>query len=162
METFPDKEVSIRLNAATKVPQFFSPAAGDWIEAEVTPDMFAKTIHRSKPSYTMEGDILKVEGDRLLMQDPTGKEVSLRLTKDTKFEGVAKEGDQVRVEFTPDREGPSRPDRWLDRLSLRIVQSGGAAFKRLLPTSYAQFHPPRREPRTKASEPRTNDFRHPS
>ena len=58
--------------------------------------------------------ILKVEGDRLLMQDPTGKEVSLRLTKDTKFEGVAKEGDQVRVEFTPDREGPSRPDRWLD------------------------------------------------
>ena len=84
VETFPDKEVSIRLNAATKVPQFFSPAAGDWIEAEVTPDMFAKTIHRSKPSYTMEGDILKVEGDRLLMQDPTGKEVSLRLTKDTK------------------------------------------------------------------------------
>jgi hypothetical protein len=107
IEPFPGRKVRVRVNDHTEMPQNFLPMPGDWIEAQVTPDLHARMMQRSQPAYTMEGDLLDVEGNLFVLIDASGKEVSLRLGPDTKIEGKSKVGDWIRVEFTPDRKAVS-------------------------------------------------------
>jgi hypothetical protein len=107
LEPFPGRKVRVRVNDHTEMPQNFLPMPGDWIEVQVTPDLHARMMQRSQPAYTMEGDLLDVEGNLFVLVDASGKEVSLRLSPETKIEGKSKVGDVIRVEFTPDRKAVS-------------------------------------------------------
>jgi hypothetical protein len=107
IEPFPGRKVRVRVNEHTKMPENFLPMPGDWIEAQITPDLHASMMQRSSPAYTMEGDLLDVEGNLFVVVDASGKQVSLRLSPDTKIKGKSKVGDWIRVEFTPDRKAVS-------------------------------------------------------
>jgi hypothetical protein len=107
IEPLPGRKVRVRVNDHTTMQQNFLPMPGDWIDAEVTPDLYARMMQRSTPAYTMEGGLLDVEGNLFILEDASGKEVSLRLSPETKIEGKSKVGDWIRVEFTPDRKALS-------------------------------------------------------
>ena len=74
VETSPGKQVTARTGGNTKFDGNFKGAAGDWIEAMVTPDMLLQSVKKSTPAYTMEGDVLKVDGDFLTVTGEGGKE----------------------------------------------------------------------------------------
>lgn len=107
IEPFPGKKVRVRVNEHTEMPENFLPMPGDWIDAQVTPDLHARMMQRASPAYTMEGGLLDVEGNLFVVVDASGKQVSLRLGPDTKINGKSKVGDWIRVEFTPDRKAVS-------------------------------------------------------
>jgi hypothetical protein len=102
IETSPGKQVTARTGNNTKVDGSFKGMQGDWIEATVTPDMHIQSIKKSTPAYTLEGDLLKVDGDFLTITGEGGKEVRLQTGKDTKLTGSHKVGDRIRAEYTPD------------------------------------------------------------
>jgi hypothetical protein len=102
VETSPGKQVTARTGGNTKFDGNFKGVAGDWIEATVTPDMLLQSVKKSTPAYTLEGDVLKVDGDFLTMTGEGGKEVRLQSGKDTKLSGNHKVGDRIRAEYTPD------------------------------------------------------------
>jgi hypothetical protein len=107
IEPFPGRKVRVRVNEHTRMPENFLPMPGDWIDAQVTPDLHARMMQRSSPGYTMEGGLLDVEGNLFVVVNASGKQVSLRLSPDTKIKGKSKVGDWIRVEFTPDRKAVS-------------------------------------------------------
>lgn len=51
-------------------------------------------------SQTIEGDVLKIEGEFYTVHDTTGHEVRVHVDKTTKVEGVIKTGDKVNVQVT--------------------------------------------------------------
>jgi len=102
VETSPGKQVTVRTGGNTKFDGNFKGREGDWIEATVTPDMHIQSVKKSTPAYTLEGDVLKVDGDFFTVMGEGGKEVRLQSGRDTKLSGSHKVGDRVRAEFTPD------------------------------------------------------------
>ena len=102
IETGPGRQESIRAENNTRFEGGYKGMEGDWIEALVAPDMQIKSLKKSTPAYTVEGDILTVTGDLLVVKDPAGKETRLQIGKDTKVAGTHKVGDRIRAEYTPD------------------------------------------------------------
>jgi hypothetical protein len=104
LETSPGKQVSIRSGQSTKFESDYKGMTGDWIEALVTPDMHLQSLKKSTPAYMVEGSVLKVEKDSLVVKDSSGKEIRLRMGKDAKIQGSHKVGDSVKAVFTPEGE----------------------------------------------------------
>jgi hypothetical protein len=102
VESSPGRQVTIRSEKNTKFDGSFKAAAGDWIEATVTPDMHIASLKKSTPAYTLEGDVLKVDGDFLTVTSEGGKEVRLQSGSGTKLTGSHKVGDRIRAEYTPE------------------------------------------------------------
>jgi len=102
VETAPGQRVSVRAGANTKFEGNNKGAEGDWIEAVVTPDMHLESLKKSTPAYTVEGSILKVDGDLFVVKDDKGKEIRLKKAGDTKVSGSNKVGERVRAEYTPE------------------------------------------------------------
>jgi len=104
IETSPGRQVSIRSGQNTKFESDYKGMIGDWIEARVSPDMHLQSLKKSTPAYMVEGNVLKVDKDFLVVKDSSGKEIRLRTGKDAKIEGSHKVGDSIRAEFTPEGE----------------------------------------------------------
>jgi hypothetical protein len=102
LETSPGRQVNIRAGKATKFEGNYQGTDGDWVEATVTPDMHIQSIKKSTPGYTMEGSVLKVDGDFFVVKDDQGKEIRLQKGNDTKLIGTHKVGERIRAEYTPD------------------------------------------------------------
>jgi hypothetical protein len=102
IETSPGKQVTARTGNITKFEKNFKGMEGDWIEAMVAPDMLIQSVKKSTPAYTLEGDVLKVDGNFLTVTGEGGKEVRLQTGKDTQLTGSHKVGDRIRAEYTPD------------------------------------------------------------
>ena len=49
---------------------------------------------------TVQGDVLKIDGDSYVVKDMTGKEIRLHVDKTTKLEGDFKAGDQIEAQAT--------------------------------------------------------------
>jgi hypothetical protein len=113
LETSPGRQVSIRSGQSTKFESDYKGMTGDWIEALVTPDMHLQSLKKSTPAYTVEGSVLKVEKDFLVVKDSLGKEIRLRMGKDAKIQGSHKVGDSIKAEITPEGQvlsiKPSKP-----------------------------------------------------
>jgi hypothetical protein len=100
IETAPGKESRVHVGKDTKMD---APSMiGDWIQAQVTPEGHAKWIKKSAAAHTVEGDLLKVDGDFYVVKDLEGKEVRLHATKDTKMGTSFKVGDRIQAEVTPE------------------------------------------------------------
>ncbi len=58
----------------------------------------------SRPStpQTVKGNVLNIEGEFYVVQDPTGHEVRLHVTKDTKADGLVKVGSKIEATMTPE------------------------------------------------------------
>lgn len=52
------------------------------------------------PSGTVQGDLLKIEGEFYVVKDASGKEVRLHVDKSTKLEGAFKAGDKIEAQAT--------------------------------------------------------------
>jgi hypothetical protein len=102
IETSPGNQASVRTSNNTKFEENYKGMAGDWVEALVTPDMHLQSLKKSTPAYTVEGSVLKADGDFVVVKDSSGKEIRLKTGKDTKFQGSHKVGDNIRAEFTPE------------------------------------------------------------
>lgn len=56
---------------------------------------------KGAPFRTIDGKILKIEGEYYVVEDLNGKEFRLHVSKETKYlEGRKKVGDKIRVEIT--------------------------------------------------------------
>jgi hypothetical protein len=102
VETAPGQQVSVRTGKHTKFEGNNKGAEGDWIEAVVTPDMHLESLKKSTPAYTVEGSILKVDGDLFVVKDDKGKEIRLQKGGNTKLSGTNKVGERIRAEYTPE------------------------------------------------------------
>ena len=102
LETSPGRQASIRAGEGTKFEGDYKGIDGDWIEALVTPDMHIQALKKSTPAYTVEGSVLKVEGDFFVVKDDSGKEMRLQTGGDTKMVGTHKVGERIKAEYTPD------------------------------------------------------------
>jgi len=102
VETAPGTQASIRAENNTKFEGGYKGSEGDWIEALVTPDMQIKSLKRSIPAYTVEGDVLTASGDTFVVRDSGGKEIRLQIGKNTKVAGTYKVGDRIKAEYAPD------------------------------------------------------------
>jgi len=102
VETAPGSQVSMRAGSATKFDSDYKGVEGDWIEALVTPDMHIQSLKKAPPAYTVEGSVLRVDGDFLVLKDTSGKETRLQTSRDTKMEGSHKVGERIRAEYAPD------------------------------------------------------------
>jgi hypothetical protein len=74
-------------------------------------------------SAGVNGDVLYWEGEELIVKEISGREVRLRVTAETKIEGVAgplKTGDKIAAQVTPEGRALS--------ITLQIPGSGGTAI----------------------------------
>ncbi len=66
--------------------------------------MAAMTYAAGQPmaagSQTIQGDLLKIEGEFYVVKDAAGKEVRLHVDKSTKLEGALKAGDKIEAQAT--------------------------------------------------------------
>jgi len=66
--------------------------------------MAAMTYAADQPmaagSQTIQGNLLKIEGEFYVVKDAAGKEVRLHVDKSTKLEGMLKTGDKIQAEAT--------------------------------------------------------------
>jgi ketosteroid isomerase-like protein len=102
IESAPSKEVRVSSPLDATTDETGKSLLGEWIEAQISSDLHVTGIKRSPAGYAVEGELIKAEGDVYIVTDGPGKNVQLRLTKDTKGEGTFKIGDKIRAEFTPD------------------------------------------------------------
>jgi hypothetical protein len=102
VETAPGQQVSVRAGTTTKFDGNNKGMEGDWIEAVVTPDMHLESLKKATPAYTVEGSILKVDGDLFVVKDDNGKEIRLQTGRDAKLSGTNKVGERIRAEYTPE------------------------------------------------------------
>jgi len=102
VETGAGTQTDMRVNKSTKFDGDYKGIQGDWIEANVSQDGSILWLKKSSPGYTLEGDILKVEGDVFVVKDVSGKEIRLQKASDTKIVGSHKVGERIRAEYTPD------------------------------------------------------------
>jgi exosome complex RNA-binding protein Csl4 len=63
-------------------------------------DKAAETIPITSGLQTVQGDVLKIEGDSYVVKDMTGKEIRLHVDKTTKLEGSFKAGDKIEAQVT--------------------------------------------------------------
>jgi len=103
IEKSPGVQTHILVGKNTRREDGYMPQAGDWIQAEVMRDRTAKKIRRAQTSgYTMEGTLLRIEGTEYVIQDSgDGKEMRLRITKETALDPTIKRGQAIDVEYTP-------------------------------------------------------------
>ena len=102
IESAPGKEVRVSAPLDAGVDDNGKSLIGEWIEAQISSDLHVTSIKKSAPRYTIEGDLMKIEGDVYIVADGPGNRVQLKLTKDTKVDGTYKIGDKIKAEFTPD------------------------------------------------------------
>jgi hypothetical protein len=66
--------------------------------------MAAMTYAADQPmaagSQTIQGDLLKIEGEFYVVKDAAGQEVRLHVDKTTKLEGALKAGDKIEAQAT--------------------------------------------------------------
>jgi hypothetical protein len=60
----------------------------------------AATDMVESPTLTVNGDLLKVDGEFYVVKDITGKEFRLHVDKTTKLDGAIKVGDKVEAQAT--------------------------------------------------------------
>jgi hypothetical protein len=104
VETAPGTKTDIRASKLTKFEDGYKGMQGDWIEAMVGQDGAIQWLKKSTPGYSLEGDVIKAEGDLFLVKDLSGKEIRLKMGKDTKVVGSHKVGERIRADFTPEGE----------------------------------------------------------
>jgi len=63
-------------------------------------DKAAETIPITSGLQTVQGDVLKIEGDSYVVKDMTVKEIRLHVDKTTKLEGSFKAGDKIEAQVT--------------------------------------------------------------
>ena len=63
-------------------------------------DKVAETTPITPGLQTVQGDVLKIEGDSYVVKDMTGKEIRLHVDKTTKLEGSFKAGDKIEAQVT--------------------------------------------------------------
>jgi ketosteroid isomerase-like protein len=102
IESAPGKEVRVSAPLDPTVDESGKSLIGEWIEAQISSDLHVTSIKKSAPRYTVEGDLIKTDGDVYIVADGTGNHVQLKTTKDTKLDGSYKIGDKIKAEFTPD------------------------------------------------------------
>jgi ketosteroid isomerase-like protein len=102
IESAPSKEIRVSAPLDTAVDENGRAFVGEWIEAQISSDLHVIAIKKAPPTYTIEGDLIKMEGDTYIVADSPGNPVTLKLNKDTKADGTAKVGDRIRTEFAPD------------------------------------------------------------
>jgi ketosteroid isomerase-like protein len=102
IESAPGKEVRVSAPLDPTVDDSGKLLIGEWIETQISSDLHVTSIKKSAARYTVEGDLIKTDGDVYIVADATGNHVALKVTKDTKLDGSYKIGDKIRVEFTPD------------------------------------------------------------
>jgi hypothetical protein len=102
VETGPNTQTQVRVDKDTKFEDNYQGMAGDWIEGIVTPEMHMKSVKKSTPAYTVEGGVLKVDGDFFVVKDTAGKEIRLQMDNKTNMTGTHKVGDWVKAVYTPD------------------------------------------------------------
>lgn len=102
VETGPGTQTDMRVSKLTKFENDYKGIQGDWIEANVSQDGSILWLKKSSPAYTLEGDVLKMEGDVFVVKDASGKEIRLQKGSDTKIVGSHKVGERIRAEYTPD------------------------------------------------------------
>jgi hypothetical protein len=102
VETGPGTQTDIRASKLTKFDDGYKGMQGDWIEAMVGQDGAILWLKKSAPGYSLEGDVFKADGDLVFVKDLSGKEVRLKMGKDTKVVGSHKVGERIRAEYTPD------------------------------------------------------------
>jgi hypothetical protein len=99
------KEIRLHVDKTSKLEGVVK--AGDKIEAQVTEQGHALSI--TKPlvadaqiagPQTVQGDVLKMDGDVYIVKDMTGKEIRLHVDKTSKLEGVVKAGDKIEAQVT--------------------------------------------------------------
>jgi exosome complex RNA-binding protein Csl4 len=99
------KEIRLHVDQTTKLEGAIR--AGDKIEAQVTEKGHAVSI--AKPlvadaqtpgPQTVNGDVLKIEGEFYTVKDMTGKEVRLHADKTTELTGAVKAGDKIEAQVT--------------------------------------------------------------
>jgi uncharacterized protein YdeI (BOF family) len=79
----------------------------------IVPFMFAMVLSVGMASFsyaadsmapastkTLQGDLLKIDGEFYVVKDMTGKEIRLHVDKTTALEGVIKTGDKIEVQAT--------------------------------------------------------------
>jgi hypothetical protein len=59
VEIAPGRKEPISVDKATKIEQ--QPQEGDWVEVWMTENRIAKSIKKSKPAYTVEGNLLRID-----------------------------------------------------------------------------------------------------
>jgi uncharacterized protein YdeI (BOF family) len=74
-----------------------SPGMGS--EGQTSPGMGSGT---QTPGRSIEGEILRVQGDIYVVKDSTGAEVSLHVDDSTQKSGRLEEGDRIEAEVTAD------------------------------------------------------------
>jgi hypothetical protein len=103
LEVAPGRKEDLTVDHSSKIENNVQLQEGDWVEVRMPETRIAKTIKKASPAYTLEGLLVKVDGDNYVVKEASGKEVSLRLGGDTKFqEGTFKIGDPIRANYTPD------------------------------------------------------------
>jgi uncharacterized protein YdeI (BOF family) len=79
----------------------------------IVPFMFAMVLSVGMASFsyaadamppastkTLQGDLLKIDGEFYVVKDMTGKEIRLHVDKTTALEGVIKTGDKIEAQAT--------------------------------------------------------------
>ena len=61
---------------------------------------YAANLTESPTLKTIEGDLLKIEGEFYVVKDMAGKEIRLHADKATVLDGAIKVGDEVQVQAT--------------------------------------------------------------
>ena len=67
----------------------------------VMPDAFAQP--EMTPQVTIRGDLLSIKGDEYLIKDMFGRNVYLRVDKNTQRERMLVPGEKIEADVTPDQ-----------------------------------------------------------
>ena len=68
--------------------------------AGMAPLSYAAGDTAAPSTQTLNGDLLKIEGEFYVVKDMSGKEIRLHVDKTTKLEGAIKAGDKVEAQAT--------------------------------------------------------------
>jgi hypothetical protein len=82
----------------------------------------AQSPQGTASTQTVKGDVLYWEGEELVVKEISGREVRLRVTAETKIEGVAgklKTGDKIEASVTPEHQAL--------RIALQLPGAGSTA-----------------------------------
>ena len=101
------KEIRLHVDQDTKTDGGFK--TGDKVEAQVTDKGHAFSIKHVNAGSggiavldpkTVNGDMLKIDGEYYVVHDMTGKEIRLHVDKETKLDGDFKTGDKIEAQVT--------------------------------------------------------------
>jgi exosome complex RNA-binding protein Csl4 len=101
------KEIRLHVDQDTKTDGGFK--TGDKVEAQVTDKGHAFSMKHVNVASgaiaavdprTVNGDMLKIDGEFYVVHDMTGKEIRLHVDKDTKLDGDFKTGDKIEAQVT--------------------------------------------------------------